>query len=170
MDNNITLITGGQRSGKSAFAEKLTLQRCANPAYIATAEIHDDEMRHRVDIHKQRRGAMWTNFEAPLSPGNLTINNDTVLLDCLTMWSMNLLFAENEDSDRALSRFKYEWHKLTALPINIIAVTNEIGLGGVSANPLQRKFTDLQGSINQLVANEANEAYMLISGIPLRIK
>ena len=124
MANNITLITGGQRSGKSAFAEKLTLDRCAIPA----------------------------------------------LIDCLTMWTSNILFAENEDPQLALRRFTAEWQKLISLPVNIIAVTNEIGLGGVSANALQRKFTDLQGAINQLVAAESNEVYMLISGIPLRIK
>lgn len=170
MANNITLITGGQRSGKSAFAEKLTLDRCANPAYIATAQIFDDEMRQRVAAHQARRGPMWTNFEAPLSPGELKIANNTVLIDCLTMWASNILFAENEDPQLALRRFTAEWQKLISLPVNIIAVTNEIGLGGVSANALQRKFTDLQGAINQLVAAEANEVYMLISGIPLRIK
>ncbi len=170
MANNITLITGGQRSGKSAFAEKLTLDRCANPAYIATAQIFDDEMRQRVAAHQARRGPMWTNFEAPLAPGELSIANDTALIDCLTMWTSNILFAENEDPQLALRRFTAEWQKLISLPVNIIAVTNEIGLGGVSANALQRKFTDLQGAINQLVAAEANEVYMLISGIPLRIK
>lgn len=170
MANNITLITGGQRSGKSAFAEQLTLQRCANPGYIATAQVFDEEMRQRVAAHQARRGPMWTNFETPLTPGDLKITNDTVLLDCLTMWASNILFAENEDLQAALQRFTTEWQKLISLPINIIAVTNEIGLGGVSANALQRKFTDLQGSINQLVASQANEVYMLISGIPLRIK
>lgn len=170
MANNITLITGGQRSGKSAFAEKLTLDRCANPAYIATAQIFDDEMRQRVAAHQARRGPMWTNFEAPLAPGELKIANNTVLIDCLTMWASNILFAENEDPQLALRRFTAEWQKLISLPVNIITVTNEIGLGGVSANALQRKFTDLQGAINQLVAAEANEVYMLISGIPLRIK
>lgn len=170
MANSITLVTGGQRSGKSAFAEQLTLQRCASPVYIATARIFDNEMRARVEDHQQRRGSMWINHEAPLAPGNLPLDSGTVLLDCLTMWATNILFDENEDLPRAIERFRGEWRTLADKPLDIIAVTNEIGLGGISANPLQRKFTDLQGMVNQIVAAEANEMYMLVSGVPLRIK
>lgn len=123
-----------------------------------------------MEVHQQRRGSMWTNYEAPLAPGNLPLESGTVLLDCLTMWATNILFDENEDLPRAIERFRIEWRTLADKPLDIIAVTNEIGLGGISANPLQRKFTDLQGMVNQIVAAEASEMYMLVSGVPLRIK
>lgn len=167
----IVMVTGGQRSGKSVFAEKLALSMSPCPVYLATAMVMDEEMRQRVEIHKQRRLLKWRNLEAPFGIEDLTISHDeTVLLDCLTKWATNWLFKKKESPDEALSELKRQFDILVSSGASIIIVTNEIGLGGVSQNPLQRKFTDLQGMINQYVASRADEVYMLVSGIPLKIK
>lgn len=167
----ITLITGGQRSGKSMFAESLALQRCSAPTYLATARIFDEDFRKRVEIHKQRRGTQWSSIEVPLMVGDVDIpEGSTVLLDCLTLLATNWLFECGEDIDIALARLKEQLEALIAKSENLIIVSNEIGLGGVSPNPLQRKFADLQGSINQFAAARADEVYMVLSGIPVKIK
>ncbi|MCM1490653.1 MAG: bifunctional adenosylcobinamide kinase/adenosylcobinamide-phosphate guanylyltransferase [Muribaculum sp.] len=167
----ITLVTGGQRSGKSAFAEKLTLERCAKPVYIATARVWDEEMRKRVKIHQQRRGEEWTNIEECLKVGDIEIPDEsTVLLDCLTLLSTNWFFECEENSEEALIQIKTQLSDLLKKNANFVLVTNEIGLGGISENALQRKFTDLQGCVNQFVASLADEVYLIISGIPVKIK
>lgn len=165
------MVTGGQRSGKSVFAESLALARSPRPAYLATARVFDDEMRKRVRIHRERRAARWRNLEAPLGIETLSFEKDeVVLVDCLTLWATNWLFEKNENIDEALSALKHQIHMLTGTGAICIFVTNEIGLGGVSDNALQRKFTDLQGLINQYVASIADEAYMVVSGLPVKIK
>lgn len=167
----VIMVTGGQRSGKSMFAEKLALGMSEHPTYLATARVLDEEMRRRVEIHKERRQFRWRNLETPLTVEGLTFQTDeTVMVDCLTMWAMNWLFEKNENLDEAFSELKRQIEILKVTGISLIIVTNEIGLGGVSPNALQRKFTDLQGSINQYVASLSDEVYMLISGIPLKIK
>ena len=99
----IVMVTGGQRSGKSVFAEKLALSMSPCPVYLATAMVMDEEMRQRVEIHKQRRLLKWRNLEAPFGIEDLTISHDeTVLLDCLTMWATNWLFKKKESPDEAL--------------------------------------------------------------------
>ena len=167
----ITMVTGGQRSGKSVFAEKLTLEKSDSPIYVATARIWDDDFRQRVEIHKQRRGSQWTTVEECLSVGNVVIpDGATVLLDCLTLLSTNWFFECEENAEKALIQIKTQLSDLLKKNANFVLVTNEIGLGGVSENALQRKFTDLQGSVNQFVASLADEVYLIISGIPVKIK
>ena len=167
----IILVTGGQRSGKSLFAEQLSLRLSSNPVYIATATIHDDEMKNRVGKHRERRGPQWRNLELPLKVSSADISkDDVVLLDCLTLLATNWFFELREDSEAALAKVKQELKSLFEKGATIITVTNEIGMGGVSPNKLQRLFTDLQGSVNQFVANLSNEAYLLVSGIPVKIK
>lgn len=167
----ITMVTGGQRSGKSLFAENLALTRCVNPVYLATARIWDEDFRHRVRIHQQRRGPEWTNVEEPLRVGSVTVaQTSTVLLDCLTLLAANWLFECGENPDHALASIKNELDRLLSAGADFILVTNEIGLGGISDNALQRKFADLQGAVNQYVSSRADEVFMVLSGIPVKIK
>lgn len=167
----ITLVSGGQRSGKSRFAEKITLEKSSEPIYIATAKVWDDDFRHRVEIHKQRRGPEWTTIEECLKVGDIDIpEGATILLDCLTLLSTNWLFECNENIEDAMVNISMQLDMLFAKKADFIIVTNEIGLGGISENPLQRKFADLQGSINQYVASIADEVFMIVSGIPLKLK
>lgn len=167
----ITLVTGGQRSGKSAFAESLALRMSSNPVYLATANVYDDEIRQRVEKHRQRRGDVWVTLEEPLFVGDTEIPyKSTVLLDCLTMLATNWFFHAGEDVEKAWEGLQTNLTSLLARQADLILVTNEIGLGGVSADPMQRKFTDLQGRVNQMVAEMADRVYFVVSGIPLKIK
>lgn len=168
---DIIMITGGQRSGKSHMAERLALSLSASPVYVATARVWDDEFRRRVELHKQRRGPEWTTHESPLDVASLPLqDDDTVLFDCVTLWATNWFFECGEDCDKALDAMKIQLDRLCAKCRTIIFVTNEIGLGGVAENALQRRFTDLQGYINQHIASMASEVHMAISGIDVRIK
>ena len=166
----IILVTGGCRSGKSAFAESLALSLSPAPVYLATARVQDDEMRARVEKHRERRGPQWTNIEEDKGLAAHDFAGRVVLLDCLTLLCSNYLFDADGDSDSALSSLTDELQHLFAQDATFIAVTNEVGLGGVSANPLQRKFADMQGLLNQFVASLADEVHLVVSGIPVKIK
>lgn len=168
--SRIILITGGQRSGKSVLAEKTALSLSQSPVYVATARIGDDDFRRRVEIHQQRRGSQWTNIERPEDLGSLQLTGNVVLIDCVTMWLTNIFFANGEDREKSFEVFCDDFDKMISHPATYILVTNEIGLGGISANAMMRAFTDLQGLANQHIAAKADEVYMTVSGIPLKIK
>ena len=166
----IILITGGQRSGKSKTAEEMALRLSPNPVYLATAHIWDEEFRERVRRHQERRGPQWTNIEEEI---NLSLHNMTgrvVVIDCVTLWLTNFFFANNSDVDKSLELAKTEFDKFTEPNATYIFVTNEIGLGGVSENAIQRKFTDLEGWMNQYIVSKANEVILMVSGIEVKIK
>lgn len=165
----IILITGGQRSGKSTYAENMALQLSSHPIYMATAHIWDEEFRKRVDLHKERRGSEWQNIEEEKNLSRHSVAHRVVLIDCVTLWCTNFFMQEN-DVQKCLQTIKDEFDRFTAQEATFIFVTNEIGMGEVSQNRLQRKFTDLQGWVNQYIAKKADEVYVLFSGIPLRIK
>ncbi len=167
----IIMVTGGQRSGKSVFAENLALQLSDHPTYLATARVMDKEMENRVAIHKERRKNAWRNIEAPLYADAISFKEkEVVLIDCLTLWATNWFFEKNEDVKSAALALKEQIGSMHKKDATFIIVTNEVGLGGVSANSIQRKFADLQGDVNQYVASIAEEVYLTISGIPVKIK
>jgi adenosylcobinamide kinase/adenosylcobinamide-phosphate guanylyltransferase len=166
----IILITGGQRSGKSTKAEELALQMSANPVYLATAHIWDDEFRERVRKHQERRGPEWTNIEEEKYLSKHDLTGRVVVIDCVTLWLTNWISTETTDIDTILTAAKQEFDRFTAPDATYIFVTNEIGLGGVSTNQLQRRFTDLQGWMNQYIAQKADEVILMVSGIPVKIK
>ena len=166
----IILITGGQRSGKSTKAEELALSLSNNPVYLATAHVWDDEFRERVIKHQMRRGPEWTNIEEEIYLSHHDLTGRVVVIDCVTLWLTNWISNENNDVDTILKQAKAEFDAFTQPDATYIFVTNEIGLGGVSTNQLQRKFTDLQGWMNQYIAQAADEVILMISGIPVKIK
>ena len=172
----IILITGGQRSGKSQQAERLALSLSPNPIYLATAHIWDEEFRQRVTIHQQRRGPQWTNIEEEKLLSRHDVSGRVVVIDCITLWCTNFFFSrekaewEQPSVDDALECLKKEFDKVTAQDATLIFVTNEIGSGGVSENAIQRRFTDLEGWMNQYVASCADEVILMVSGIPVVIK
>ncbi|MBQ7686449.1 MAG: bifunctional adenosylcobinamide kinase/adenosylcobinamide-phosphate guanylyltransferase [Bacteroidaceae bacterium] len=165
----IILITGGQRSGKSSMAEQLALSLCSDPIYIATAHIWDDEFAERVRRHQERRGPMWTNIEEERELSRHHVEGRVALIDCCTLWATNF-FYPSSDIETALSQLKAEFDKFTAQDATFIFVTNEIGMGGVSENAVQRHFTDLLGWFNQYIASKADEVILMVSGIPMKIK
>ena len=166
----IILVTGGARSGKSSHAEALALSLSPAPVYLATARIWDDEFRERVRRHQERRGPQWTNIEEEKFLSRHDLAGLVVLVDCLTLWATNFFYDLEGDTDRALEALKEEFERFTAQDATFIFVTNEIGMGGTSDNELQRKFTDLQGWMNQYVAARADEVILMVSGIPVKIK
>lgn len=168
--SKIIMITGGQRSGKSRFAEKMALSLSRQPVYLATARVYDDEFRDRVDAHKKRRGPQWTNIEEPLYLSSPELTGRTVLTDCVTLWATNMFFDSKEDISVAAKRMKDEFDLMTSQDGTFIFVTTETGLGGTSENMMQRRFNDLQGEINQYIAARADEVHLIVSGINVRIK
>ena len=166
----IILITGGQRSGKSTKAEELALKLSKRPVYLATAHIWDEEFRIRVQKHQERRGPEWTNIEEEKYLSKHDLTGRVVVIDCVTLWLTNWISTDNADVDAILTAAKKELDKFTAPDATYIFVTNEIGLGGVSTNQLQRRFTDLQGWMNQYIAQKADEVILMVSGIPVKIK
>ncbi len=166
----IILITGGSRSGKSSYAEQLALELSDRPVYLATARIWDAEFRERVRRHQERRGPQWTNIEEEKQLSRHALAGRVVLVDCLTLWCTNFFFDLQSDVDRALAEAKAELDRFTAQDATFILVTNEIGMGGTSENEVQRKFTDLQGWMNQYAASLADEVVLMVSGIPVKIK
>lgn len=166
----IILITGGQRSGKSQKAEALALSLSDSPVYLATAHIWDEEFSERVRRHQERRGPQWTNIEEEMCLSRHDLSGRVVVIDCVTLWLTNFFFANNSDTDKVLEMAKEEFDAFTQNDATYIFVTNEIGLGGVSDNALQRKFTDVQGWMNQYIAMKADEVILMVSGIELKIK
>ncbi|SKB44723.1 bifunctional adenosylcobinamide kinase/adenosylcobinamide-phosphate guanylyltransferase [Macellibacteroides fermentans] len=170
MNRNVIVITGGQRSGKSSYAQKLALSLSSNPVYLATSRIWDEEHRARIVRHQADRGPEWTNLEEEKFLSKHNLAGKVVLVDCVTLWATNFFFDNKADVALSLSQLKTEFEILTSQDATFIFVTNEIGLGGISADELQRKFTDLQGWFNQHIAGIAGKVILMTSGIPLVLK
>ncbi|TVR98659.1 MAG: bifunctional adenosylcobinamide kinase/adenosylcobinamide-phosphate guanylyltransferase [Rhodospirillales bacterium] len=165
----VTLILGGARSGKSAYAEAMVC--AAGPGlYLATAEAGDAEMADRIRHHRARRGACWTTVEEPLdlvtALGRLAAPDRTILVDCLTLWLSNLMAAER---DVALETRRLQ-AALADLPGPVVLVSNEVGLGLVPTTPLGRLFRDAAGRLNQAVAGIAQRVVFIAAGLPLILK
>ena len=170
MNQKVIVITGGQRSGKSSYAQKLALSLSSNPVYLATSRVWDEEHRARIVRHQADRGPEWTNLEEEKFLSKHNLAGRVVLVDCVTLWATNFFFDNKADVALSLSQLKTEFEKLTSQDATFIFVTNEIGLGGISADELQRKFTDLQGWFNQHIAGIAGKVILMTSGIPLVLK
>ena len=173
------LITGGARSGKSRFAEDLAGQIGGRVIYLATAEPFDAEMVERIAVHRRRRPAEWLTVEEPLDLAAVIRGfgaGDTVLVDCLTVFLSNLIFKRYMDCP--LANLEPHIHRdllelenaVNCSAANILLVTNEVGGGIVPKNELARTFRDLAGIVNQAMAAVCNQVYMVVAGIPVKIK
>ena len=152
------------------MAEQMALNLDAHPIYMATARIWDEEFRQRVIRHQQNRGPQWTNIEEEKQLSRHNCSGRVVLVDCVTLWCTNFFFDLNANVEQALAAAREEFDRFTAQQATFLFVTNEIGSGGVSTDEIQRKFTVLQGWMNQYIASRADEVYLMVSGLPLRIK
>jgi adenosylcobinamide kinase/adenosylcobinamide-phosphate guanylyltransferase len=173
MSHKIFFITGGARSGKSAFAEKLAGGQAGKRAYLATAQALDPEMAARIEKHRKDRDTAWDTYEEPIAVAELlkklSGRYDVVLLDCLTLWLSNVM--AHTDSDGAVtSRSEALVTAIKEFNGACIIVSNEVGLGIVPDNPLARRFRDFAGILNQQVALAAHEVYFTAAGIPVKIK
>lgn len=163
------LVTGGARSGKSRIAEALTQTFSPRATYIATAEPHDAEMAARIAAHQALRGEGWTTHAEPLDlTGALTATDGQGprLVDCLTLWLTNLMLGDHDwkDAGRAFVA------ALSRQIDPVIIVTNEVGAGIVPDSALAREFRDAAGILNQWVASAADEVYLAVAGLPLKVK
>jgi adenosylcobinamide kinase / adenosylcobinamide-phosphate guanylyltransferase len=163
----ITLVLGGARSGKSAYAERLIAALPPPWLYCATAQALDDEMRERIVHHRQRRGEGWRIAEAPFDLAAL-IEAETrpILVDCLTLWLTNLMLA-GKDVDAGSARLIAAVRTSRA---PVVFVSNEVGLGIVPDNALAREFRDRAGRLNQAVAAIANRVVFMAAGLPMVLK
>lgn len=169
MSGKIIYITGGARSGKSRFAQDLAEKLSCHPIYLATAQSFDDEMSDRIRRHQADRDSRWRTHEEPLNlvSALATYNRDDVILvDCLTLWLSNILLVQSDVVTETNNLISY----LTTQQATLIFVSNEVGMGIVPDNVLARKFRDTAGQLNQAVAEKSDAAYLLVSGLPLRLK
>lgn len=173
MQKKVYFITGGAKSGKSALAEKLASDIPGKRAYIATAQALDEEMAAKIERHKRDRTGAWDTFEEPCAVADLLIklngSYDVVLLDCLTLWLSNVMLTTESDQ-RIRSQVDALVSAIKECTGACIIVSNEVGLGIVPENALARRFRDLAGMLNQQVARAADEAYMAVAGIAVKIK
>ncbi len=169
----VVLVLGGVRSGKSRYAQDLA-SNGKRVAFIATAEACDDDMRQRIARHREERPASWTTFEAPVALEDTLLECggkfDTILVDCLTVWTANVMHNEAYDSPRVLAHADRLAQVLRSLPTSVILVSNEVGSGVVPDTELGRAYRDLLGFVNQRVAAAADEVILLVAGCPLFIK
>jgi adenosylcobinamide kinase/adenosylcobinamide-phosphate guanylyltransferase len=170
LTDGITLVLGGARSGKSAFAERLVLASGLKPVYLATGRALDEEMSERISIHQDRRGKAWETVEEPLALADALQQSATggraVLVDCLTLWVTNLMMAEADvmrECDDLIA-------VLPSLGSPVVFVGNEVGLGIVPENVMAREFRDLAGAVNQRVAAVSKAAWFVAAGLTLSLK
>jgi adenosylcobinamide kinase/adenosylcobinamide-phosphate guanylyltransferase len=171
-------ITGGARSGKSSFAEQTAHAFGAPLCYLATAQSLDDEMGRRIGKHRERRGEAWHTVEEPLLLAQALTENDgafnAILIDCLTLWLSNLLMLHEylgaKAEERILEDVLHLAETVRGMTSPVIIVSNEVGMGIVPENRLARIFRDLAGQANQIIAAAADEAWLVASGIPLKLK
>lgn len=171
MERKITLITGGQRSGKSSFAERYALSLSDSPVYMATSRVWDEDYLQRIQRHQKDRGDQWQNIEEEKHLSQHSLDQSVIVIDCVTLWTTNFFFDQSEDSlDDIFQAVFTEFQKFTQHNNHYIFVTNEIGLGGISIDPVQRRFTDLLGWINQAIAKQADTVTLMVSGLPMQLK
>lgn len=171
MDNKMMhLITGGQRSGKSNYALQLALSLSDTPVYLATSRIWDEDHKTRIERHKAERDERWENIEEEKYLSKLILSDKTVVLDCVTLWLTNFFTDSNYQVQESLEQAKKELDVFTKQEMNLIIISNEIGMGIHAETDMGRKFADLQGWINQYIAQQADAVTFMVSGIPVKIK
>lgn len=170
MNRHITYISGGERSGKSNYAQKLALIKSSNPVYLATAKIKDSDFAKRVKRHQADRGNCWQTVEESIYISKQLFIDRVVVLDCITLWLANIFYMLDMDTYKSLEFAKNEWNKFIHQSFRLIVVSNELGMGIHGVTQETRDFTQLQGWMNQHIAGVADEAYFLVSGIPMKIK
>jgi adenosylcobinamide kinase / adenosylcobinamide-phosphate guanylyltransferase len=163
-------ITGGERSGKSTFAQQLALSLNDHPVYLATARKWDRDFEKRIARHQAERDLRWTNIEIEVTISDVNVRERVVVLDCITLWLTNIFTDYKYDVPESLAFAKQELDKTLSIPNTWIIISNEIGMGVHAATEIGRKFVELQGWINQYLAASANDVYFMVSGIPMKIK
>ena len=166
----IHYISGGQRSGKSEYAEKTALSLTETPTYLATSKVWDEEYNKRINTHKGRRESGWITIEEEVLLSQIENNTDVILVDCITLWLTNIYDQHEYNAEESFEFAIKEWNKLCAKDITLIVVSNEIGMGVVPMEKSTRAFVDMHGKMNQYIAKQAEKATLVVSGLPLTLK
>jgi len=176
----LIFITGGARSGKSSFAEKIAAKTSKKVAYIATGQPLDEEMAFRIKKHREKRLNIWETYEEPIEVrelvSHLGLEKEVILTDCLTLLTSNLLLRKEDkvEDSKWQEEILLEIEKFAEVsykvPAQVIIVSNEVGMGLVPDNPLGRVYRDILGRANSIIADKADEVFIMVSGIPLKIK
>jgi len=176
----LIFITGGARSGKSNFAERMAISLGESVAYLATAQPLDEEMTFRIKKHREKRLNTWETYEEPIEVGELVsrlgLEKEVILIDCLTLLTSNLLLRKEDkvEDPKWQEEILAEIEKLAEVsykvPAQVIIVSNEVGMGLVPDNSLGRVYRDILGRVNSIIADKADDVFMMVSGIPLKIK
>jgi adenosylcobinamide kinase/adenosylcobinamide-phosphate guanylyltransferase len=171
------LITGGARSGKSRFAQQLAADFGGKVLFIATAEAKDEAMRLRIEAHRKSRPQDWETLEAPLGVSAVirgyTGGAEVVVIDCITMLVSNTLLREQAKTDAeelVLKEIEALAARMDGLTATFIIVSNEVGLGVVPDSELGRRYRDCLGRANQILARRADQVYLMVAGLPVRLK
>ena len=176
MKKELSLILGGARSGKSAFAERLARQG-RRVLFVATAEARDEDMKRRIATHRDRRPSAWDTLEQPvdlvtaLRP--VLDRYDTFLLDCLTLWVSNMLLIKQGNANAGSEILDSAWQLMDLIEeteATWILVSNEVGMGIVPSSVLGRAYRDTLGQVNQAVASRATRVYLMTAGLALELK
>lgn len=167
-------VTGGARSGKSSYAQQLAEQHPGKLLYIAPAQVEDEEMAARVELHRLARGGRWQLLEEPLWLAerleSTAAGHGALLLDCATLWLSNLFFHFEEKQGPVLAEVDRLIELVWQLDEPLYLVSNELGSGIVPENRLARRYRDLAGIVNQRLAAAADEAWLVVSGLPVKLK
>jgi adenosylcobinamide kinase/adenosylcobinamide-phosphate guanylyltransferase len=170
---SVTLVLGGVRSGKSRYAQQLA-EQSSRVVFVATATICDDEMRAKIDRHREERPKEWMTVEEPLELPKVLAEHemtcDVIVVDCLTIFAANLLEATGEDSVALEGRIDALCAALQTIHCNLVIVSNEVGSGVHPSHALGRRYRDLLGEINQKVARVADDVVLMVAGLPLALK
>lgn len=172
--NAICLVLGGAASGKSRYAQQQAERHPGDLLYVATGEAKDAEMAARIEKHRQERGPRWQTLEEPLDLAGRLVpaacGKAAVMIDCITLWLTNLLFANNEQPDRVWPAVHALRASLEQVSCPVYLVSNELGCGVVPEHRLGRVFRDLSGQVNQQLASCADQVWLVAAGLPLRMK
>jgi len=176
----ITLITGGARSGKSRLAQELARKSGGAVLFVATAEAGDEEMKQRIEAHRKGRPPGWVTLEVTTHIGSQITRNigqaRTVIIDCITLLINNVFEEHDKKTDASLlekavtAEIKELLDGIDHSDANFIIVTNEVGLGIIPADRVSRLYRDLLGKANQMLAEHADEVYLMVAGIPVAVK
>jgi len=163
-------ITGGERSGKSGYAQKLATELTNKPYYLATSRIWDKDFENRVERHINDRDERWTTIEEEKHLGTVDVTGKVVVIDCVTLWLTNWYVDTDSNVEESLRSGKEELEQLFSKDATIIIISNEIGMGIHAQTEVGRKFTELQGWMNQFIAAKADKAIFMVSGLPINLK
>ena len=166
----IYFITGGERSGKSRYAQHLALEISDHPLYIATARKWDKDFEDRIQRHQLERDERWKSIEAEKYLDKINLDNQVAVIDCVTLWLTNFFTDSEFNIESSLKQAKEVFDQLTTINATLIIISNEIGMGVHSSHEAGRKFVELQGWMNQYIASRSDEVILMVSGIPVTIK